>query len=374
VEVIARLPARDRADLFTAAAGQRGMSVEIIEKDFWVCWALRQLFSIKDAPAGLLFKGGTSLAKVYKAIERFSEDVDLSFDRAGLGFGGDRDPAQAASGKKSKQRLKDLSEECTRTIRERFLPQLKNAFAESLQLPHGEAWGFDPWPDALRPGPPMANAPWFRLRRPEEWWLGLDPDDPDQQTLLFHYPGAGQRKSDGPAYIRPVVRLEIGARSDHWPAEEATLIPYAAEVFPDQFHEPAAAVKVLAAERTFWEKATVLHSWHHAPAEKGFSGRQSRHYYDVVQLYKGGVGKKALRQTDLLLAVTEHKRVFFAAAWARYDEAKPGSLRLVPPESRLAELEEDYGKMREMIFGEAPAFDHILEVLREIETIVNSST
>jgi hypothetical protein len=371
MEVIARLPARDRADLFTAAAGQRGMSVEIIEKDFWVCWALRQLFTIKDAPAGLLFKGGTSLAKVYKAIERFSEDVDLSFDRAGLGFGGENDPAQAASGKKTKQRLEDLAEACRNTIRGRLLPQLRNTFAESLQLPHGDAWGFDS--DALRPGPPMAGAPWFRLRRPEEWGLHLDPDDRDQQTLLFLYPGASQRRYDGPAYIRPVVRLEIGARSDHWPAQEATVIPYAAEVFPDQFREPAAAVKVLAAERTFWEKATVLHSWHHAPAEKGFSGRQSRHYYDVVQLYEGGVGKKALGQTDLLLAVAKHKKVFFAAAWARYDEAKPGSLRLVPPESRLAELEDDYRKMREMIFGEVPAFDHIMEVLREIETIINSA-
>jgi hypothetical protein len=343
VDAIARLPARDRADLFTAAASRRGLTVEIIEKDFWVCWALRGLFTLEDAPAGLLFKGGTSLSKVYNAIERFSEDVDLSFDRAGLGFGGDDDPLRAPSGKKAKQRLKDLSEACRRTIRERFLPQLRGTFAEALEAPAQDTWG-----------------------------LELDPDDPDRQTLLFRYPaGVGQRRPAGPAYVRPVVRLEIGARADHWPAEEATVTPYAAEVFPDQFREAHAPVKVLAAERTFWEKATVLHSWFHAPAEKGFSDRQSRHYYDVVRLYETGIGRRALGQTDLLRAVAEHKTVFFAAAWARYDEARPGSLRLVPPDARRAELEQDYRKMREMIFGEAPAFDHILEVLAEIERQVN---
>lgn len=44
----------------------------------------------------MLFKGGTSLSKVYKAIERFSEDIDLSLDRAALGFGGAADPGAVA--------------------------------------------------------------------------------------------------------------------------------------------------------------------------------------------------------------------------------------------------------------------------------------
>lgn len=71
------------------------------------------------------------------------------------------------------------------------------------------------------------------------------------------------------------------------------------------------------------------------------------------------------------LTVARHKEVFFPAAWARYADAKPGTLRLVPPDVRLSELEQDYRKMREMIFGEQPAFEHLLEVLREIERHVN---
>jgi hypothetical protein len=121
---IARLPLTDRADLFAEVARQRGLTPAIIEKDFWVCWTLKRLFTLPEPPAGLLFKGGTSLSKVFGIIERFSEDVDLSFDRAGLGFGGDSDPANATSGKKRKHGLEALTETCRRVIQEKLLPQL----------------------------------------------------------------------------------------------------------------------------------------------------------------------------------------------------------------------------------------------------------
>jgi hypothetical protein len=340
---VARLPMADRADLFTAAARQRGLTTEIVEKDFWVCWTLKRVFTLPDPPAGLLFKGGTSLSKVFGVIERFSEDVDLSFDRAGLGFGGENDPLNARTGKKRKHGLEALTETCQRVIRERLWPQLVATFTEALREPPSTTWNLEP-----------------------------TDDDPDAQTLLFRYPTSSRpRSADEPAYIQPIVRLEIGARSDHWPVVDATLTSYAAEEFPGVFKEAGCQVRVLAAERTFWEKATVLHMWHHAPAEKKFRDRQSRHYYDVVQLYQHDLGRAAVKTTELLLSVARHKEVFFPAAWARYADAKPGTLRLVPPDARLPELEQDYRKMREMIFGEPPAFERLLEVLREIERHVN---
>ena len=81
---VARLPAADRTDLFAAAARRRRLTTEIIEKDFWVCWALKRLFTLPDPPAGLLFKGGTSLSKVFGVIERFSEDVDHGVESSSL--------------------------------------------------------------------------------------------------------------------------------------------------------------------------------------------------------------------------------------------------------------------------------------------------
>ena len=129
---IARLSATDRRDLFTATAERRSLVAAIVEKDFWVCWTLKRLFALPDPPANLIFKGGTSLSKVFNAIERFSEDVDLSFDRTGLGFGEGKDPLAAPSRKKRPEWVKELAATCQGAIRDRFLPQLAVCFAAAL--------------------------------------------------------------------------------------------------------------------------------------------------------------------------------------------------------------------------------------------------
>jgi hypothetical protein len=343
---VARLPASDRADLFVVVGTASGLTSEMMEKDFWVCWTLKRLFTLPKPPAGLLFKGGTSLSKVFGIIERFSEDVDLSFDRAGLGFGGESDPLNAPSGKKRKHALEGLTATCRRVVQKELLPQLVDAFSQALGEPPSAAWS-----------------------------LELAENDPDGPTLLFRYPqGIRSRPGGEPAYIQPAVRLEIGARSDHWPATDATVTPYAAADFPRAFKKPGCKVRVLAAGRTFWEKVTLLHMWHHAPADKKFRDRQSRHYYDVVRLYQHPVGKAAVKDIELLREVARHKEVFFPAAWARYAEARPGTLRILPTADRLPELERDYRLMQEMFFGPAPAFAELLEVLRQLEAQINGAS
>lgn len=338
---VARLSANDRADLFRASAEKRGFNVVIVEKDFWVCWVLKRLFTLPAPPAGLVFKGGTSLSKVFHVIERFSEDVDLSFDRSDLGFSGAADPAQAGTKKKQRAQLKELLAACTAMIHDELLPQLQISFATAL--------GGD-----------------------EGWRLELDPHDAEQQTVHFHYPPSGLGGGEG--YLRPFVRLEMGARGEPWPHEAAEVQSFAAEDFPRPFAEPSCTVNVIGAERTFWEKATILHMWHYAGPDKHLSDRQSRHYYDVVKLYQSPIGERALADLELLRSVAAHKSVFFARAWAKFDEAVPGSLRLLPMEPRLAELERDYAAMRsEMIYGDAPALDEILAVLQEIEDRVNAA-
>ena len=335
----------DRADLFRAVAAHRGLASSIIEKDFWVCWTLKRLFHRRPPPAGLLFKGGTSLAKVFKVIERFSEDIDISVNRGDLGFGDGSDPAVAKTGKQRQRQLHSLAAACRQFIERSLLPELREAFEASLGQAAGKTWSLD-----------------------------SAPEDPNHQTLLFRYPNSDiGATSGGPAYIHPAVRLEIGARSDHWPATEAEVTPYAAEDFPALFSSPTFTVHVLAAERTFWEKATILHAWHHAPADKALRGRQSRHYYDLVCMYERGVGRNAMKNTELLLQVAAHKSVFFASAAAQYVKARPGSLRLVPPKWRLDELRRDYENMREMIFGTAPAFENIIASLETIESAINNT-
>ena len=340
---VARFPAQDRGDLFLALADKRKFSVAVVEKDFWVCWALKRLFTLADPPAGLIFKGGTSLSKVFGAIERFSEDVDLSFNRADLGFGGADDPSEASSKKKQQAGIEELVAVCQAVIRDDLLPKLTSAFGESLGSAPGSGWQ-----------------------------LELDPDEQDEQTLLFHYPASRSSGGTSPRYVRPVVRLELGARGEHWPSIEAAVQAYAAEDFPATFKVPACQVKVVGLKGHSGKRLQSSDMWFHADPEKKLGDRQSRHYYDVARLYQGDIGKAAIRDTELLKAVSRHKEVFFARAWAQFDEAVPGSLRLVPPASRIAELARDYQRMREeMIFGDAPTLDEILDVLREVERQVN---
>jgi hypothetical protein len=168
-----------------------------------------------------------------------------------------------------------------------------------------------------------------------------------------------------------MVKIEMGARADHWPSETRTITPYVAEQFPQGFKAASCAVKVLSAQRTFWEKATILHAEFHRPAEKPMPERFSRHYCDFHELIRKGVAKNAMTQPELLARVAQHKNVFFKTSWARYGEATKGSLRIAPPEHRVEALRDDYAKMQQMFFGEPPEFDAMIGVLEQWESQFN---
>lgn len=116
---VAKLDAAARAELFGETANRRGLPDSLVEKDFWVCWILDQLFSIEEFKGRLLFKGGTSLSKVFGAIARFSEDVDLAVDYTMLGFTGPSDPhSKALSRTKQQALLGRMLADCRNYIRE----------------------------------------------------------------------------------------------------------------------------------------------------------------------------------------------------------------------------------------------------------------
>jgi len=100
--------------------------------------------------------------------------------------------------------------------------------------------------------------------------------------------------------------------------------------------------------------------------------RLSRHHYDLSRLYRHDNGQLAMKDVGLLRSVVEHKKVFFREAAARYDLARPGILRVSPPDGDVARIRNDYRDMREMFFGEAPPFDRVIADLKELEEKVNS--
>ena len=324
-----------RDEAFQEAAAQLGMSKAIIEKDFWVCWSLKQLFALPSFGDHMIFKGGTSLSKAYDVIHRFSEDVDLSLDRAQLGFAGDRDPENPdLSGKKQKQLLQELQDAAEAEVSGPLMAEVQAAFDANLD---------------------------------QGYSLTVDPSD--AQTLLFAYPSLAE---DAGSYVKPIVRFEFGARGVHLPAEVREISPYVHQAFPDLLGSGGVDVKVLGVERTFWEKATILHMLYHQDPAKPLSDRMSRHYYDMAQLISHEAKASAIASLDLLEQVAHHKSVFFKAAWANYEYAKPGTLKLMPNAELTAALRRDYSGMREMIIGDTPGFDDILGAIEAFEGEINS--
>jgi hypothetical protein len=101
--------------------------------------------------------------------------------------------------------------------------------------------------------------------------------------------------------------------------------------------------------------------------------RYSRHYYDLYCISKAEVKDQALSNFELLTKVAEFKMRFYPRGWARYQDAKPGTLNLLPPTHNLSLLEEDYENMREMIFGPRPGFKEIMDALSKLENEINAS-
>ena len=323
-----------RDEAFQQATTQLGISKAIVEKDFWVCWSLKQLFTLPSFGDQIIFKGGTSLSKVYDVIHRFSEDVDLSLDRTQLGFAGMRDPGNPdLSGGKRKTLLQELQDTAEEVVSGPLKAEIHSTFDDKLK---------------------------------HDFSVTTDPND--KQTLLFAYPSIADTYG---GYVKPIVRFEFGARGVHLPAEVKKISPFISQAFPDLLSTDTADVKVLGVERTFWEKATILHMLYHQDAAKPLADRMSRHYYDMAQLIVTDHKNSAIEQIRLLEQVAHHKSVFFKAAWANYENAKPGSLRLLPNANLEAELRADYVGMDEMIIGDAPSFDDILGIIGAFEAEVN---
>ncbi|MCG6881539.1 MAG: nucleotidyl transferase AbiEii/AbiGii toxin family protein [Deltaproteobacteria bacterium] len=168
------------------AQDKLGLPPATIEKDFWVCWTLKKLFTLPEWGSRLTFKGGTSLSKGWALIERFSEDIDIVINRGALGFDGEMAPDRAPSKKQMGKRLKALKEASQQCVNERPLPLLEKTISHEM-------------PSEL------------------SWRLHPDPDDPDGQTLLLAYPTAF---ADRTSYLEQVVKIELGARSDTEPTQD----------------------------------------------------------------------------------------------------------------------------------------------------------
>ncbi len=335
------LPTQDRRDVFESTAARLNTLPSYVEKDFWVCLVLDALFN--PQPEGhpkLLFKGGTSLSKAFGLINRFSEDIDIVVYRDGLGFGEERDPtvAKNLSNKKREALFKELRAASSGYICGDLRVVLESRIKEI--------------------------APGCRIVK--------DQLDVDQQSLYVEYPTIF--RDHEVTYVVPRVKIEGGARSAVEPNQVCTVTPYISNSLA-KFSFESGAIRVISPKRTFLEKLLILHGVHCGYRDSGRvptdKDRISRHFYDVAVLTGTDVGDSALTCKDLLNAVRNHNLISFRQAWKRFDEAVPGSVRLVPQKELQAGIEKDYHAMQGMILGESPDFGWIMNQLRYAEVVIN---
>ncbi len=235
----------ERRLYFQQAALQRNVSPVVMEKDFWVCWLLGVLFESEFAGC-LVFKGGTSLSKVFGVIERFSEDIDLSLSPAFLQL-----PDAGTSRNQANKWMSRAEAACGVAVRTQIKPALEAAVREALG------------------------------KKEREWFEFLTDPNTNSPVLLFHYPSLQPAGFD---YLKRSVKLEFGSLTDQQPVGRHPVRPWTADVLPAAFPDWRCEVVALELERSFWEKATILHAEYYRPAEKATPDRFSRHYADTAAL------------------------------------------------------------------------------------------
>jgi hypothetical protein len=278
----------------------------------------------------MAFKGGTSLSKVYGAIRRFSEDVDVTVDYKSLD-----------------QSIDPFDANTSRTARDKYSNLLRTKLAEHTK-------------NVVRPYFESLIA-----ELPEKLPTAISISDDGEKLFIPYASRFGADES---------VFLEFGGRNVIVPGEEHTLRPYIASELRD-LEFPVATVCALSPTRTFWEKATLIHVACNRANPKLDADRQSRHWHDLAILADHEIGIVAVEDRKLLADVVRHKAIFFHVPYAKYDACLSGGLRLIPAKPLLEALQADYKKMiaDAMFDSEPPDFDSIIARLEKLQRQINSN-
>lgn len=320
-----KIDKEEKMAIFNEIASQKGMKPFAVEKDWWVSRTLEIIFQMPIAQY-LVFKGGTSLSKSWKLINRFSEDIDLAIDKEFFGF-------TVELGKNQRDKLRKKAGAFTTNT---FFEELKQAFDEK--------------------GYKGLN------------FVVIEAKDSDQdpRVLEIYYPPVINPDTE---YLLPRVQIEISCRSLREPfsiQSFGALVDefYAGKEFAKTFFE----VPTVNAERTFLEKLFLLHEEFHRPAEKMRVDRLSRHLYDIYQLTKAGYDSKALNDKELYETIVEHRYLYSRVGEVDYCLHNPKYLNPVPPANVIADWETDYVQMKEDMIYEVnkPSFEDLINNLKDL--------
>lgn len=323
---VANLSKEQRKELFSETAALMNTTNAIVEKDFWVVWTLGKIFEDERLNKILMFKGGTSLSKVFNLIGRFSEDIDLILDWRLVTK---ENPLEEQQSKNKQVKFNEqINENAKIYIKNELLPIISQILSPLCTCNIAD----------------------------------------DGFSINVRYPNAFDD-----SYLRPEILLEIGPLASWLPSDKFEISSFAALKFPQVFKKAKCNVNTIIAKRTFWEKATILHHEANRPSESAMPIRYSRHYYDLAMMAGDKVKDDALEDLELLKNVVDFKQKFYPRTWAKYEQATPGTLKLLPPEFRLDALRKDYQAMQNMIFDKKISFEEILNILNKLESEINNT-
>ncbi len=331
--MLSNIPINSLEDLriiVTNTANKLGVSEAVIEKDYWVTYILDYIFNQCKWSKNFTFKGGTSLSKCYNLIQRFSEDIDLILDWKVLGVQ-ENEPYEERSNRQQSLYNKDLILRTEQFIENTLLPDIQKDFSNQ------SIFKFNFYIDSL-----------------------------DKQTILVEYPKIFKSN-----YLTQSIRLEIGALASKMPSNTLPIKPLISEVYPNLFKNTI-YISTVAAERTFWEKLTILHHEAHRPAKSKLPLRYARHYYDIYKMFHSDIKDNSIFDEQLMIQVVNFKIKFYPRTWARYEDVLSKKIKLVPESYRLDELEKDYLSMAEMIYGDYPSFNELIDVIATLEEEINA--
>lgn len=336
------LTPEDHRELYAGAQSRLPWSAKLLEKDVWVCWTLKALFDLEDAP-GFAFKGGTSLSKVYDVIHRFSEDVDITIDPDHKDLLAGFDPIDPATGKGKLRRQGE-------SVAKKNLPvYLRDTLKPQLEQ-HAEAL-------------------------PQRYHPQIIHDETVPAALELVYPSSLLAGNE-PDYVKERVLVEFGARATTEPSHARQVETYLQSI-PElkEVTFPTATVQVLSAERTFWEKATLIHFENTRNDGPQLRERYARHWYDLYQLNQDPIiGPSARADADARDRVIRIKSVHYRGKGVNYEDCREGGLHLVPSPEYRQKLEKDFDAMRTagMFVKEPPTFRDILTGLADLEAKLNA--
>jgi predicted nucleotidyltransferase component of viral defense system len=318
----------EKKSIFNAIATEKGMTAFAVEKDWWVSLTLEVIFQMEIAKH-LVFKGGTSLSKAWKLINRFSEDIDLAIDK---------DLFFKSKQEWSKKEITKLRKEAGAYTTETFFEELQNKFRNA---------GF--------------NELTFNV-------LDSGESDQDPRVLEIYYPNIINTDSQ---YIIPRVLIEVSCRSLREPFTVQSFGSLIDEFYVGRdFAKPVFKVPTVNPERTFLEKLFLLHEEFHRPVEKMRVDRLSRHLYDIYHLTKAGISERAINDKELYQTIVAHRYQFSRVGGVDYNIHNPKTLCPIPIASAMDEWKADYTKMKEdMIYDEhKPSFEELIENLNDLQT------